>query len=142
MTTLKHIRLVQLLIRIFTLRLEQRGQDHDQDKLSCPALSGDNLRGLTYGSQEYKDALIALQEPLKAHYAANRHHPQHFPDGIRGMNLVDLVEMFLDWYAACRRHADGDIRKSIEINEDRFNIPPALSDIFRNTVQFLEEHNV
>jgi hypothetical protein len=55
---------------------------------------------------------------------------------------VDLVEMFLDWYAACRRHNDGDIRKSIQINEDRFNIPPVLSDIFRNTVQFLEEHDV
>ena len=50
------------------------------------------------------------------------------------MTLVDLVEMLLDWWASTQRHEDGDIFRSITLNEKRFNIPPELSDIFRNTI--------
>jgi hypothetical protein len=42
--------------------------------------------------------------------------------------------MLFDWKAATERHADGDIRKSIEINKERFKISEQLCDIFRNTV--------
>ena len=49
--------------------------------------------------------------------------------------------MFCDWYAATMRHADGDIMKSIDINEERYGINPQLSQIFRNTVEFVKEKN-
>lgn len=55
--------------------------------------------------------------------------------GIEGMDLFDIVEMLCDWFAATLRHADGDIDKSIGINEKRFRISPQLSRIFRNTVK-------
>lgn len=58
---------------------------------------------------------------------------------INGMNLFDLIEMFIDWCAACQRHADGDINKSIEINKDRFAMSPQLVQIFKNTVPWVSD---
>ena len=59
----------------------------------------------------------------------------HFPNGIRDMTLLDLVEMLCDWKAASERHQDGNIRKSIEHNAGRFDIPPVLAGILENTVK-------
>jgi hypothetical protein len=41
--------------------------------------------------------------------------------------------MFFDWKAATERHADGDIFKSILINEKRFGISEQLVRIMQNT---------
>jgi hypothetical protein len=57
---------------------------------------------------------------------------------ISQMNIIDVIEMFCDWRAATLRHADGDINKSIDINQNRFNISDQLSEIFRNTVEILK----
>lgn len=58
---------------------------------------------------------------------------------INNMNLFDILEMLIDWCAACKRHADGDIEKSIEINTKRFNLSPQLVNIIKNTVPCLED---
>jgi hypothetical protein len=102
------------------------------------------LAGTTYGSDEYKQLLAELKPALDHHYAINRHHPEHYENGIRGMNLVDLVEMFCDWYAASKRHDDGDIMKSIAINQKRFGYSDDLKAIFENTCRdiFTEAHDV
>jgi len=57
------------------------------------------------------------------------------------MNLVDFVEMFLDWRAATERHEDGNIFKSIEINKDRFEISEQLCEILRNTAQMMQDES-
>jgi hypothetical protein len=49
------------------------------------------------------------------------------------MTLVDLVEMFADWYAASKRHDNGDILKSIELNKKRFQLGDPLTNILKNT---------
>ena len=54
---------------------------------------------------------------------------------MNGFDLFDLFEMLMDWKAATERHADGDIMKSIDINQERFEISPQISQIFRNTVE-------
>ena len=51
------------------------------------------------------------------------------------MHIVDVLEMLCDWKAATLRHDDGDIMRSIEINAKRFNMPPMLVAIFKNTAQ-------
>lgn len=56
---------------------------------------------------------------------------------LEGFDLLDLVEMLCDWKAATERHADGDIMKSLEINEGRFHISPQVMSILRNTVNRL-----
>ena len=78
-----------------------------------------------------------MKEGLDIHYANNRHHPEHFDNGIQGMNLLDLLEMICDWKAASERHADGDVYKSIEINQERFGYSDELKIILKNTVEFL-----
>jgi hypothetical protein len=125
-------------------KLLDRGAQHDRSKMEEPELSifnkcTERLRGMTYGSPDYLAALGDMKPALEHHYASNRHHPEHYPQGIRGMNLVDLMELFCDWAAACRRHADGDLRKSIEINQKRFNMGDELTQILRNTVEVLEK---
>jgi hypothetical protein len=54
------------------------------------------------------------------------------------MNLIDLVEMICDWKASSMRHENGDIKKSIEINQERFNYDDILKSILLNTINFLE----
>jgi hypothetical protein len=55
--------------------------------------------------------------------------------GLNGMTLINLLEMLMDWKAATERHNDGDILKSIEINQKRFNYSDELKQIFINTIK-------
>jgi hypothetical protein len=45
--------------------------------------------------------------------------------------------MIVDWKAASERHADGDILRSIEINQSRFGYSDELKQILVNTVHEL-----
>jgi len=51
------------------------------------------------------------------------------------MTLIDVMEMFCDWLSATKRHADGDIYKSIAINKKRFNYGEELEALFINTAK-------
>ncbi len=82
-----------------------------------------------------------MKVALDHHYAQNRHHPEHYKNGIDDMTLVDLVEMLCDWKAATLKHNDGNILRSLEINSKRFNMSPQVYNILKNTVeQLFEEH--
>jgi hypothetical protein len=142
-STREHIECVRNLINYIIIKLLQRGELHDQSKLVDPeskifAEYTDKLRGVTYGSPQYKQFLLEIGPALEHHYANNRHHPEFHQNGIQGMNLIDLLEMFVDWYASCQRHADGDIFKSIEINQTRFNIDPKLVSILQETARMMK----
>lgn len=58
--------------------------------------------------------------------------------GLHGMSLLDLIEMLCDWKAATLRHDNGDIRKSININQKRFGYSDELRRIFLNTLAGIE----
>lgn len=141
--TFEHIVKVRNYITKVIDELSIRGLKHDHDKIDNPtekALFDEytpKLRECTYGSEEYKKNLAGLKEGLDIHYANNRHHPEHFENGISGMNLIDLIEMICDWKAASERHADGDIFRSIEINQKRFGYSDDLKCILENTVTFI-----
>jgi hypothetical protein len=141
--TAKHIFIVQkYLIRIIAA-LQRRLLNHDKTKLEAPEVElfdevTERLRSLTYGSPEYNAMLTKLEPALQHHYQNNRHHPEHYKDGIKDMTLVDLIEMICDWKAASLRHANGNIRKSIEVNQQRFGYSDELKQILFNTVEMLE----
>jgi len=142
--TQKHIENVRKYIRFITDKLTQRGVDHDASKMESPEVElfaqyTKKLASLVYGSDEYKANLEALQPALEHHYATNRHHPEHFPNGINDMNLIDIIEMFCDWKASSLRQNDGNLLKSIELNTERFNIDPQLKQIFINTANLLDD---
>ena len=135
----KHIALVMKEISIFISLLEDRGWEHDASKLEEPEAKifeefTPLLKDSEYGSLEYKQFLKDMKPAVDHHYAGNRHHPEHFKNGVDGMNLVDVIEMFCDWKAAVERHQSGDIVKSIEINARRFSLSPQLVNIFLNSV--------
>lgn len=141
--TRKHIANVVKFVNIIVRHLQKRACEHDASKMDTPELElfteyTDKLSSCTYGSEEYKKFLEALKPALDHHYAKNRHHPEHYKSGIDDMTLVDLVEMFCDWRAACERHNDGNILKSIDINTKRFNISPQLASIFKKTAELFD----
>ena len=121
-------------------KLEDRGNNHDASKMNEPEVEvfaeyTPKLSACTYGSEEYKAFLAGMKPALEHHYANNRHHPEHFPNGISDMNLVDIVEMICDWKAATERHANGDINSSIVKNQERFRISDQLILVLQNTVK-------
>lgn len=138
--TLKHIKRVSELLTNAAKELIDRANRHDESKLRSPEKElfdeyTPKLSQCTYGSEEYKGFLRELKVALDHHYANNSHHPEHYNNGVDGMNLFDLIEMFFDWKAATERHADGDILKSIDINTKRFGLSEQLKNIFTNTVK-------
>ena len=144
--TRKHIAIVGKYISLVVNKLQDRAMKHDATKLESPEVEGftkvtGKLSKTTYGSEDYHDTLKSdLQIALDHHYAKNRHHPEHYPNGIDDMTLIDVLEMICDWKAATLRHNDGNILKSIEHNTDRFSISPQLAKIMQNTVDLFEHH--
>jgi len=137
--TVLHINTVRKFLQRVRDAIMSRESGHDASKLISPEVEvfdvyTEKLKGMTYGSDEYKQCLAEMKPALDHHYAENRHHPEFFDAGVEGMNLIDLIELLADWKSASLRHDDGDILKSIEINTKRFNIPPALANVLRQTV--------
>ena len=142
--TEKHIKRVSDLLAECVFNLCKRGDSHDISKLQEPELSIFNeftpkLKHSTYGSDEYKTFLKDMKPALDNHYSRNRHHPEHFLNGIKDMNLIDLLEMIVDWKSASERHENGDIFKSIEINQERFGYSDELKSILKNTAEWLKD---
>lgn len=140
--TFRHIERVRNLLNACVADLLRRGEMHDQTKLAEPEVAlfteyTSKLAGCTYGSEEYNRNLEAIQPALQHHYAHNSHHPEHYKNGVDDMNLLDVVEMLCDWKAASERHNDGNIRKSIEVNANRFGLSPQLVKILENTVSVM-----
>lgn len=141
--TAQHIIEVNKNIHIFVNELLKRGSEHDHSKLESPEVEifeefTKNLSGLTYGTPEYEENLKQIAPALEHHYSVCRHHPAHFKNGINDMNLIDILEMFADWYASTLRTNGGNIRKSIEHNAKRFKIDEQLTKIFENTIEVLD----
>lgn len=136
--TLRHSRRVDELLLQLTHEIYARVTKHDLSKMEEPELQIFNeftpkLKDSTYGSEEYKSFLAGMGEGLQHHYANNRHHPEHFENGVDGMTLVDLVEMLADWKAATERHDDGDLNRSLIIQQERFGLSDQLLHILWNT---------
>lgn len=118
--------------------IDKRFENHDRSKYSEPELSTYNtfipkLREAKYGSPEYnaiRDKMF--EQGLKHHFQVNRHHPEHFDGDFNRMNLIDLLEMVCDWYAASLK-SDTGFEEGLQINADKFNMSPLLVNILMNT---------
>lgn len=161
--TYEHIQTVQKIMGGVIGELQHRQQIHDQSKLASPEREvfdefTPRLAASTYGSDEYKGFLAGMKPALDHHYAKNDHHPEFFGvdvcvqcgakqsvqpcscggprrASLEGMDLIQMLEMCCDWKAATMRHADGDLLKSIEINQSRFGYSDELKRILLNTVK-------
>lgn len=145
--TLRHMETVRNYISCVITELLNRAICHDQSKLQSPEVEifeeyTPKLRGVSYGSDEYKDMMKEMKVAIDHHNSGNRHHPEHFENGIDGMTLIDLMEMMCDWKAATLRHNDGNLYKSIEINGKRFEMSDQLIKILTNTVGWINDQSV
>lgn len=137
-----HIMRVRELLDDVAVRLRLRGVMHDASKLRSPEKEaferlGEVSRRHEFGGAEYNEALQLLGPALEHHYAVNRHHPEHFEDGIVGMHMLDLLEMLCDWKAASEQQEGGDIRVSLEVAVERFGISKELAYLLSITIDEL-----
>jgi hypothetical protein len=122
-----------------------RMDTHDQSKTEEPEKSMYDeftpiLKTLEYGTEEYNQTKAKMGDALLHHYQVNRHHPEYFQDSLDGMNLLDMLEMLTDWKAATSRmkSGTGDLKKSIEINAERFHMDEKIKLLLLNTASYLE----
>jgi len=138
--TQKHKNRVKELLNQASDEILNRGKNHDNSKLESPEKElfdeyTSKLGGVIYGSDQYNEFLKALKPALDHHYENNSHHPEHYENGIDGMDLFDIIELFFDWKASGERHRGGNIYESIRINKARFNISDQLEKILINTAK-------
>ena len=151
--TRKHISNVSKYLLGVIQRLTFRIISHDKSKLGVAEKHvfdkyTPKLAKSTYGSDEYRKFLTEMKPALNHHYDNNKHHPEHWLRkknsdftgmvGLHDMTLVDIIEMLCDWKAATLRHDNGDILKSIEINQGRFGYGDELKSILVSTARYLD----
>jgi hypothetical protein len=146
--TRSHIKDVNALLILAAQELLSRAIVHDSSKLGPEEREKFSLaaamfkeQGNEFGTDGYVATKEWLGEALKHHYMHNSHHPEHYPEGVMGMNLFDLLEMLLDWSAASAARSEKglmDLEKSQEIH----NIPRDLMIILENTAEFLQLNHV
>ncbi|QXV73908.1 hypothetical protein [Rhizobium phage RHph_N46] len=137
--TLKHIARVRALLGQLAIFLIQRGDVHDASKflpiekipLDAMQYVVENEGNAPYGSDEYKRRTAILKPMLKHHQSNNRHHPEFHENGLYGMNLMDICEMWADWAAAAER--GGDAAVGLTYAADRYGMADQLKVIFKNT---------
>ena len=118
--------------------LSKRAKEHDLSKLESPEKECYDkyiplLRTAKYGSKEYTKIRDNMQkEGLDHHYKANRHHPEHFKNGVNDMNLIDFVEMICDWFAASLK-SDTSFIDGLDTNVKKYNLPDMIVNIIKNT---------
>lgn len=134
------LRVFQLMSKI-SQEVMLRGNRHDETKLDPEELPHyvatiDEFDKHQFGSDGYVKAKDSLGSAVVHHYKHNRHHPEHFNNGIEGMNLVDLLEMLADWKSATQNHPEkpGDMAKSLAWAIGKYKISPQLTQILLNTI--------
>lgn len=141
--TKAHINRVRELLNEAAATLNVRAFHHDRSKYDDVELGPlaqmqaliDAEGQAPYGSAEYKRRTALLGPMLAHHYANNSHHPEHYENGVDGMDLFDVVEMFFDWKAASERGEESAMNISTAC--DRYKVSRQLTEIFRNTADRL-----
>lgn len=137
--THKHIARVRQLLGEFAIEMIKRGDRHDASKFDPVELEPlqrmqdliDKEGQAQFGTDEYKRRTDMLGDMITHHRANNSHHPEHYPNGIAGMDLFDLVEMFFDWKAASER-ADSSVMH-LDAACDKYDVAPQLRWVLHNT---------
>jgi hypothetical protein len=135
---IEHKTKVGYWLRRFAQRLERRAATHDDSKINDPIEKAmfdrwtPEIRNTTFGTDEYKQALDGMGEGVKRHYQANRHHPEHYENGVNGMTLIDVMEMLTDWMAVAQ---SKNTRVDLKHAAERFGLSDQLVRIMINTLR-------
>lgn len=141
--TLEHIEKVRGFLSDVQGNIAGRSLLHDGSKLESPEKEmydeykpkiAETEKEFGYGSPQYEEVVRAMGEALRHHFAVNSHHPEHYPNGINGMSLLDLIEALADWKAASQKSGQP---LNIDANKRRFGMTDQLAEILANTVKQL-----
>lgn len=140
---IRHTRQIQAILFRLAFKLSMRGILHDQSKFRPDELAGfveinEVARTQSFMSGKYKQTLN--HPALALHYNRNSHHPEHSPDGLASMTLIDLIEMVADWRAAFLVRRESGVesmewadslqvqRRRFNMNDEQFNLIVLVSD--------------
>lgn len=132
-----HIKLIRENMRVIVDELRERAAHHDESKLKEPEKSCydkyiPELKKTKYGTKEYYAVKDEMGAGLKHHFKENRHHPEHWKNGVNDMTLVDVMEMFVDWYSASQL-SESKFPEGLESNTKTHKLSPQLKGIILNT---------
>lgn len=135
---LKHKASVKTKLMFLVHELEKRAENHDNSKLQQPEagylIAMDKEGRKKYGSKEYFEKMKRWEKFFKHHYENNRHHPDHFQNGVDGMNLIDLCEYVVDIISYYDNMHVEDAIQTINEQKDRFKLDEQLTQILKNTL--------
>lgn len=110
-------------------QLSHRFENHDENKLSPDEKPFYDLWTSHSLTDEQRRAVH------EHHNRTSRHHPEGFKKGVNGMNLIDILEMVVDWMAWA--DAQG-MWVGVDHLAQKFGIEPQLAAVILNTVHDLE----
>ncbi len=124
------------IIQELMLRAEQHDQSKfNEDEFKIILATAEEIQKHPYGTPEHEAVRQKYAKECAIHFSKNRHHPEHFPNGVEDMNLMDLIEMLVDWKAASMRNPDGSVAKSLQFAAEKYGISPQLVKILDNTAK-------
>lgn len=135
-----HIERVRSRLRTVINLLDERMINHDKSKLKDPELSlwkqMDEEPRYKYGTREYDDKIQRYKHLFELHYSNpnNRHHPEHFINGINDFTLIDLIEMVCDWTAYKDNMRISEAIEMIEKQTERFGYSEEIRNVLTNTI--------
>lgn len=136
-----HKMVLKAVLYYLANQLKERADIHDNSKYDqiekklFEEISQIDRKDFDSYEQWFSCTKPLLEPALKHHYENNRHHPEHFEKGVNEMNLLDILEMIVDWNtsASCR-----GTELDIEYCFKRFKIDKQLQQIIKNTLPLLE----
>lgn len=138
-----HKYLVSKLLLEQSFDIQKRSLEHDNSKMTNDVeiegygRIGPKLSTVKFGSNEFNQYKEEMQPAIDHHMCNNRHHVESHENGIKDMNLIDLLEMLADWKAAGSRRSDSTIENSINRMNERYQFGDDIVQLLRNTADYL-----
>ena len=135
---LKHRQTVRERLLFLADELYKRAYHHDDSKLQLPEIKWliemDKEPRYEYGTPGYFEKMKCWDKFFKHHYENNRHHPDHFANGIEGMNLADLCEYIVDIISYYEELHVNNALDTVNKQKERFGFDEQLTQILKNTL--------
>lgn len=124
-----------------------RANLHDISKLTSEEFDGFAksiyyLKGPWGQEARPPEILKRLKQSLVTHYAYNDHHPEYFQNGMKDMDLIQMLELIVDWRAAMIGQGNHDIEETLRVGQERFKYPDYVKDILRNTFKTIQKYEL
>lgn len=140
--TRRHRNIVSNLMNLLIMELHKKAETHDQSKLESPeaeifAFYPDYIEESNYMSEEYQSLIKHYNEAITHHFQNNSHHPEHFKNGVKDMNIIEIIEMLCNWKANLKdcESLDTKIKKYKKL----YGLSNDLTNILLNTSKLFDK---